>query len=148
MNNKPRLKPRLLLIEDNEDRIALFRAWVANTPYVLIEATTGGQAVGVVNRGGEGVAGICLDHDLNSAPKTEQDNSTSGSHVVNAIIKHISKATPILVHSMNATMGDHMNRRLTGAGFPATRIRMSALDERRFLHWLEEVTENWDDQNE
>lgn len=144
----PTLKPRLLLIEDNQDRIDLFRAWVVGTPYVLIEATTGGQAMGVVNRGGDGVAGICLDHDLNSAPKTEQDNSTSGSNVVNAIIKHIAKTTPILVHSMNTTMDDQMHRRLKGSGFSATRIRMAILDERRFRQWLEEVTENWEDLHE
>ena len=95
MDQKQKLKPRLLLIEDNAERISLFRSWVVDTPYVLIEATTGGQAMGVVNRGGEGVAGICLDHDLNSSPKTEQDNTTSGSNVVNAIIKHWSWTCPV-----------------------------------------------------
>ena len=145
MQIKPLLKPRILLIEDDPDRISKFRAWVANTPFVLIEATTGGQAVGVVNRGGDGVAGILLDHDLNTAPKTLQDQTTSGSHVVASIIKHIPKTIPILVHSMNVTQGEQMFRRLQGAGFSATRIRMAALTELRFSHWLEEVSDCWDD---
>ena len=145
VNQRPKLKPRLLLIEDNAERIALFRTWVANTPYVLIEATTGGQAMGVVSRGGEGLAGICLDHDLNTAPKTQQDESTSGSNVVGAIINNIPKTVPILVHSMNTSMGEKMFRRLLGAGFSATRIRMSILDAAKFAQWLQDVSYNWDD---
>ena len=149
MSTTPQLKPRLLLIEDDADRILLFRQWVATTPYILIEATTGGQAMGVVSRGGgDGIAGICLDHDLNTAPKTLQDQSTAGSNVVSAIISHIPKTVPILVHSMNVTKGDQMYRRLQGSGFSATRIRMSILDQRRFHHWLEDVTDCWEDRFE
>ena len=148
MNPPKVLKPRLLLIEDNADRIAYFRAWLVGTPYVLIEATSGGQAMGVVTRGGEGIAGIMLDHDLNSEPKTQQDHVTSGSNVVAAIAKHIPKLVPVLVHSMNVTKGEEMHRRLTGAGFSATRIRMSALTELRFKGWLEDVTESWEDRAE
>lgn len=142
------LKPRLLLIEDDADRIALFRQWVTSTPYVLIEATSGGQAMGAVNRGGEGVAGIMLDHDLNTSPRTQQDQITSGSDVVASIIKHMPKTVPILVHSMNVTKGEQMFRRLQGSGFSATRIRMAALDEGRFLRWLEDASESWEDRNE
>jgi len=148
MNQRPTLKPRLLLIEDDADRIALFRSWIVGTPYVLIEATTGGQAMGVVSRGGEGIAGVCLDHDLNTSPKTLQDQSTSGSNVVAAIISRIPKTVPILVHSMNVTKGDQMYRRLQGAGFSATRIRMAVLDQRRFNQWLEDVSESWEDRAE
>ncbi len=148
MRTRPSLRPRLLLIEDDSDRIALFRTWVANTPYVLIEATTGGQAMGVVSRGAEGIAGICLDHDLNSSPKTLQDQLTSGSNVVGAIVKQIPKSVPILVHSMNVTMGEEMHRRLKGSGFRATRIRMKSLNEARFSHWLIDVSESWEDRCE
>lgn len=134
------LKPRLLLIEDDADRIALFRQWVVDTRFILVEATSGGQAVGLVNHGGEGVAGIMLDHDLNTSPKTLQDQITSGSNVVASIIKHIPKTVPILVHSMNVTKGAQMFRRLRGGGFSATRIRMAALTQLRFNHWLEDVS--------
>ena len=147
-NQVPTLKPRLLLIEDDAERIALFRQWVVKTPFVLVEATSGGQAMGVVSRGGQGVAGIMLDHDLNTSPKTLQDQITSGSNVVTAIIKHMPKAVPILVHSMNASQGERMFRRLQGSGFSATRIRMAVLDERRFQHWLEDVSDCWEDRND
>ena len=143
-----KLKPRLLLIEDDPERIAQFRSWVTNTPYVLIEASSGGAAMGVVSRGAEGIAGICLDHDLNSSPKTLQDQLTSGSNVVNAIVKHIPRTVPILVHSMNVTKGEEMHRRLKGCGFTATRVRMAILTEVRFKQWLLDVADSWEDRSE
>lgn len=142
------LRPRVLLIEDNASRIDLFREWLAASPFaadfVLLVATTGGQAMGVVQRGPSGVAGICLDHDLNSQPKTPSDERTSGSDVVNAILNKVPRWVPVLVHSMNTVMGENMHRRLRGAGFDATRIRMSALNAQLFEKWLGEVHENWD----
>lgn len=147
MERKLNFRPRLLLIEDNEERIVLFRKWVLGTPYVLIEATSGGQAMGVVSRGADGIAGVMLDHDLNTAPKTQQDNVTSGSNVVSAMIKHIPRQVPILVHSMNVTKGEQMHRRLEGAGFSATRIRMAVLTEFRFNQWLEDVADYWEDRS-
>ena len=140
----PALRPRILLIEDNAERIKLFRTWLADSPFVLIEATSGGQAMGVVSRGAEGIAGICLDHDLNTSPKTPMDAHTSGSQVVTAICNKVPRTVPILVHSMNTIYGYDMHKRLEGAGFSTTRIRMSILDKDRFLQWLSEVDENWD----
>ncbi len=137
------LRPRILLIEDNSGRIELFRRWLEDSHFVLIEATTGGQAMGVVSRGAEGIAGICLDHDLNTQPKTDMDSRTSGSDIVTAICNRFPRTVPILVHSMNTTYGHEMHKRLEGAGFSATRIRMADLDALRFAAWLEEVRDNW-----
>ncbi|MCZ2135260.1 MAG: response regulator [Burkholderiales bacterium] len=137
------LLPRILLIEDDAERIAKFKAWLEGTPFVLVNATTGGQALGLVNRA-EGVAGICLDHDLNTAPKTEMDAITSGTHVVAAIIHRIPKHVPILVHSTNVVQGERMATRLSGSGFSVTRIRMEALTEPSFKSWLADVHDNWD----
>lgn len=139
-----RLKPRILLIEDAENRIQMFRDWIRGSPFVLVEATSGGQAMGVLQRGGEGIAGICLDHDLNSRPRTQSDEWVSGSDVVNALVANVPKWVPILVHSMNVTNAPLMVKRLQGAGFSATRIRMVALNQERFLTWLNDVIENWD----
>lgn len=139
-----RLRPRILLIEDNHERIELFRQWIVE-PFVLIEATTGGQALGVIRFGAEGVAGICLDHDLNTNPKTPSDAWVSGSDVVTAICNNkVSRTVPILVHSMNTTKGYEMSKRLKGAGFSVTRIRMAALSRESFLDWLVEVRDTLD----
>lgn len=140
----PLLRPRILLIEDNPERIALFRKWLEESPFVLIEATSGGQAMGVVSRGAEGIAGICLDHDLNTNPKTPMDAHTSGSQVVTAICNKVPRTVPILVHSMNTIYGYDMHKRLEGAGFSATRIRMAELDAARFAAWLDEARDNWE----
>lgn len=139
-----KLKPRILLIEDDPERIAKFRSWLEGTPYVLLSATTGGQALGIVNHGSEGIAGVCLDHDLNTTPKTEMDAITSGTHVASGLINHYSKLVPILVHSMNTVQGERMTARLRGSGFDVSRIRMAALTDIRFKAWLQDVEDNWD----
>ena len=144
MIKKTILRPRIVLVEDNAERIEKFKSWLQDSPFVLVSATSGGQAMGLINRGAEGVAGICLDHDLNTAPKTEADAITSGTHVVTAIMNKVERSVPVLVHSMSAVQGARMFSRLQGAGFSTTKIRMDALDEVRFKAWLEEVADSWD----
>ena len=141
---KNKLRPRLLVVEDDESRIDLFRQWTKDGPYVLVEATSGGQALGMLKFGGEGIAGVCLDHDLNSRPRTQADEWVSGSDVVNAIVARLPRWVPILVHSMNVTHAPVMVKRLQGAGYSTTRIRMAALNQSRFQSWLNEVAENWE----
>jgi hypothetical protein len=143
MAAEKKLRPRLLVIEDNPSRIELFRQWTKDGPYGLIETTSGGQAMGTLKFGSEGIAGVCLDHDLNSRPKTRADEWVSGSDVVNTIVAKLPRWVPILVHSMNVTHAPLMVKRLQGAGYTTTRIRMVALDQERFQGWLDEVTEQW-----
>lgn len=137
-------KPRIVLIEDEPERIEKFKSWTDGTPFVLVCATSGGQALGLINHGAEGVAGICLDHDLNTAPKTPADAVVSGTHVVSAILNKVRRGIPILVHSMSPVQGERMAARLQVAGFSTTRIRMVDLNETRFKSWLAEVTDSWD----
>ena len=143
----PVLKPRLLLIEDDPLRVELFRSWLAASIYagefVFIVATTGGQALGVLKMDSSLIAGICLDHDLNTQQKTESDATTSGSNVVTSILDRVKRHIPILVHSMNTVKGAEMCRRLTAAGFTVDRTRMSILDATKFDRWLTVVADNW-----
>lgn len=148
MPDKPPLKPRILLIEDNIDRIALFRQWLTGTPYLPVEVTSGGQAMGMLRYGAEGVAGICLDHDLNSQPRTLSDEWVSGSDVVSLICRKVPKTVPILVHSMNTVKAPDMVNRLAGSGFSVTRIRMVILNQANFSDWLADVTVSWEDRCE
>ena len=101
-------KPRIVLIEDEPERIEKFKSWTDGTPFVLVCATSGGQALGLINHGAEGVAGICLDYDLNTAPKTPADAVVSGTHVVSAILNKVRRGIPILVHSMSPVQGERM----------------------------------------
>ena len=148
MPNKPPLKPRILIIEDDGDRLALFRQWLSGTPYLPVEVTSGGQAMGMLHHGAEGVAGICLDHDLNSRPRTLSDEWVSGSDVVSLICRKVPKSVPILVHSMNTVQAPNMVKRLMGAGFSVTRIRMFILNRGNFHDWLCDVTDAWEDWSE
>ena len=71
---KPALSPRILLIEDNRERIALFRDWLRNSEFVLIDASSGGRAKGILRKGlTGGIAGVLLDHDLDQQPMTAAD---------------------------------------------------------------------------
>lgn len=144
MPAKRPLRPRILLIEDNVDRIALFRQWLADTPYLPVEVTSGGQAMGMLHYGADGVAGICLDHDLNSQPRTLSDEWVSGSDVVSLICRKVPKTVPILVHSMNTVRAPDMVKRLSRSGFSVTRIRMVILNRANFNARLANVTDSWE----
>jgi len=144
MNQRINVRPRILIIEDNPERIEKFQSWLQHTRFLPMVANSGGQAVGMFRHGTEGVAGICLDHDLNSNPRTESDNWVSGSDVVQQILMTVPKYVPILVHSMNTTHAPRMVKKLNSAGFSVTRIRMVILDEARFMTWLSDVEDNLD----
>jgi CheY-like chemotaxis protein len=139
------LKPRILLVEDDPDRILRFRHWLENTSFVLIEASSAGRALGILRKGmSDGIAGIALDHDLNQQPITESDMSLSGSSLIDSIAASIPRHVPILIHSMNAYKPPQMQRRLEAAGFSVTRIGMDRLSGDKFAVWLQEVHDNWE----
>jgi hypothetical protein len=91
----------------------------------------------------EGIAGLCLDHDLDQQPVTPTDYlSTSG--LMASIILSIPRTTPVLIHSMNAQKPPGMERQLKSEGFSVTRCRMAALTQERFNEWLDEVRDIWE----
>lgn len=140
------LRPRILLIEDDPERIATFRAWLTGTEFVQIEASSGGRALGILRKGmTEGIAGICLDNDLEKQPMTDIDHRMSGSGLISALTQSVPRSVPVLIQSMNAQMPPSMERSLKSAGFSVTRIRMVALTRELFHQWLEEVRDNWED---
>jgi len=146
MNRTITLKPRILIIEDDPQRIEKFQLWLQHTQFVPMVANSGGQAVGMFRYGAEAIAGICLDHDLNSNPRTDSDSWVSGSDVVQQILQKVPKHVPVLVHSMNTIQAPGMVSKLSRAGFSVTRIRMAILDQGRFRTWLADVEDNLEDQ--
>lgn len=143
------LRPRILLVEDDPDRIATFRAWVVSTEFVLIEASSGGRALGLLRKGMTGgIAGVCLDHDLEKQPVSENDLRLSGTGLITAITQSVPRSVPVLIHSMNAQKPPAMERSLNSAGFSVTRIRMAALTRESFYEWLQDVRDNWEDMND
>jgi CheY-like chemotaxis protein len=135
--------PRILLIEDDPNRISVFREWTNETEFVLIEASSGGRCMGILRKGmTEGIAGILLDHDLEKQPVTATDLLISGTQLLRSISLSIPRSVPILIHSMNSEKPPAMERTLKNEGFSVTRIGMASLTCERYNQWLEEVRDN------
>lgn len=144
--SSPKLRPRILLIEDDAERIATFRQWLAGTEFVLIEASSGGRARGILRKGmTDGIAGLCLDHDLHQQPVNDTDY-LSATGLMSAIALALPRSVPVLIHSMNAQKPPQMQRQLVSEGFSVTRCRTAALTREIFSEWLEEVRDNWEEQ--
>lgn len=132
-------QPRLLLIEDDEGRVETLRGWLP-AGVQLVVARSAGAAVGVVRRdAGDVYWAIMLDHDLDRHPASDSDRLLSGQDVVDALILHVSRAVPVLVHSMNATQAPVLVARLLQAGFEVTRIPYSDLNAQGLGEWLKPV---------
>lgn len=143
--NSRKLRPRILLIEDSPDRIDVFRRWLSGTEFVLIEASSAGRAMGMLRKGMmDGIAGLCLDHDLDQQPVTETDLRMSASNLMSAISLTLPRSAPVLIHSMNVQKPVTMEKQLKSAGFSVTRIRFATLTQEYFGVWLDEVRDNWE----
>ncbi len=138
------LKPRLLLIEDQAHRIKTFTEWLGGTEFLLIVCRSGGQAKGVLTKGGtKQIAGILLDHDLTDSMITEQDRSLSSTDILPLIATHVRKLTPVFIHSHNPGKATMMHRFLNTAGMDVTRTRFASLTREIFDEWLQDVRDNW-----
>jgi len=129
---------RILLIEDDNDRVERFNSWLPDD-IRLVHAGSAGRALGILARDSGAYAGIMLDHDLQGQIVTREDFMMSGSTVVSRLIEAIPPALrpdiPILVHSMNPSDAPQMVKRLTSAGFPVSRMLMVAMTKQYFIRW-------------
>lgn len=135
---------RILLIEDDPLRIALFRKWLREDVRLVV-ASSAGKAVGILQRDrGKVYAGILLDHDLQDQVITQVDRHMSGSDITKVILRNVSRQVPILVHSMNISRAPEMVSNLEAGGFIVSRIPMSVLTREVFLDWVEDVCDLWE----
>ena len=138
------LPVRLLLIEDDSERVRIFTSWLP--PDIrLVHAGSAGRALGILQRDRDAFAGIMLDHDLQGQTITMEDSSLSGSDIVVRLITLVRPDIPVFIHSMNPALAPQMTKRLARAGFSVTRMPMAELTETQFIVWLEEVRECWED---
>ena len=130
---------RVLLVEDDPERERLLRSWLPPGVRVVV-ARSAGQALGILERDrGDVYGAILLDHDLTERTVTERDRSLSGSDVVGAVVAHVDRTVPVLVHSMNPREAPGMVERLERAGFDVTRRPMAQLTREWLVHWIGEV---------
>ena len=139
---------RILIVEDNMPRANLLKSWLPiDIKPVLV--TSAGAAIGLIKRDrGNVYAGIMLDHDLQENIVSRADMDLNGMNVVDAIVSYIPNDVPILVHSTNETQGPAMARRLESYNYMVMQISMNQLTYRKFLEWIEEVRELWEDLQE
>lgn len=133
---------RILLIEDDNDRVKTITDWLPEDVR-LVHAGSAGRAIGILQRDRNSYAGIMLDHDLLGQMVTEKDFSLDGTIVSKTIMANVPSDTPILVHSMNSADAPKMVLALSKSGFSVTRLPMSEMTEERFCEWLEEAREMW-----
>jgi CheY-like chemotaxis protein len=135
---------RILLVEDNAEREQVLCAWLPPDVKVVV-VTSAGKAIGVLRRDpGTVYAGVILDHDLQERRAAEVDQQLSGHDVVEAMLQYLSRASPVLVHSMNERQSKVMVVRLQQAGFDVTKIPMDRLTQDVLTRWIEEVREVWE----
>ena len=136
---------RILVVEDDPGRIEKLAEWLPADLRRTI-ATSAGRAIGVVERDrGRVYAGILLDHDLQHQTASESDRFLSGSDVVDAILKNVSREALVLIHSVNVSQAAVMAARLARAGFDVTQVPMTELTREKLLDWVAEVRSAWED---
>lgn len=134
---------RLLVVEDNDERIALFRQWIPDE-FRVTYVKSAGRALKVLEMdAGRVYAGILLDHDLDQSVAAESELLLSGRQVVNQLVRVIDVDVPVLIHSVNLLGARAMEQRLLEENFDVTRIPFYHLDRQRLGRWLEQVREEW-----
>ncbi|MCU0834291.1 MAG: hypothetical protein MUC77_07630 [Chromatiaceae bacterium] len=136
---------RILLIEDDIERVQSVRTWLPPWARVVWAQSAGG-ALGLIRRdAGHVYGGVMLDHDLGQRAMTADDAALSGSDVALALIAHFSPDIPILVQSTNQVQVPRVVRQLEEQGFWVTRRPWYEMTEAAFLAWIEEARALWEE---
>ena len=131
--------PPLLLVENSQSRVDQLLVWCPEE-FRLVVVASGNAAMGMLRRDApDTYAGIMLDFDLDRVPGVPDERC--GMDVAQVIVERVNRATPILVHSMNATGSAIAADRLRSVGFDVTKIPYTSLAMEEFLEWLEECAE-------
>ncbi len=91
--NQAATRIRVLIVEDNPQRIQTFLEWLP-ADVVACVATSVGKAIGVLQRDAKELAGILLDHDLTEQAVTDADLTRSGSDVSGLIVQLVPRYVP------------------------------------------------------
>ena len=134
---------RVLIVEDNPLRLQRLQAWVPDVNFVW--AKSAGMALGILERDrGAVYYALMLDHDLDTSAVVPSDRSMDGRDVVASVIRNMSTATPVLVHSTNREYAAVMVERLQHAGFYVEHISMNDLTKARLKEFLAYAKDVWD----
>ena len=136
---------RILMIEDDEVRIARIAAWLPPDLRLVVTRSAGRAMRTLQLDRPTTYAGIMLDHDLQQQIAADAEASLSSSNLIDLIIRKIDHDVPVLVHSMNASRGPVLVERLRNAGFYTSYVPFEHLTRQGFLNWIEYVHELWEE---
>jgi CheY-like chemotaxis protein len=140
---KPRNYALVLVVEDDDERVADFRKWLAHPSVRLLHVKTGDAALKCVESDKYDL--ILLDHDLDKHHPLGRLAPITGTKVVDRLVaSRLNRQTRILIHSMNPGARDNMFARLQANGFD--------VEVRPFAEWTREsavevretVLEDWE----
>ena len=135
---------RLLIVEDNQERLDLFQKWIPQE-FRLTCARSAGRALEILRLdSGRVYAGLLLDHDLDQDVAAASELQLSGRQVAERITRLINPDVPVLIHSVNPLGARMMHQLLEAHGFYVTRIPFFHLDQQRLQRWLEIVRDEWE----
>ena len=135
---------RLLVVEDSEARMELFREWIPEG-FRATFVRSAGRAMKVLELdAGRVYAGILLDHDLDQAVADDSELVLTGRQVVDRLVRVVDRNVPVMIHSVNLLGARMMEQTLVAHGFDVTRVSFFQLDENRLVRWLEGVREEWE----
>ena len=136
---------RLLVVEDNQQRIDLFSRWIPEE-FSPVFVPGAGRAMRIIELdAGNVFAGIALDYDLDEQPVIPSERMLSGRNVAIKVAQLISCDVPILIHSMNVSGSQVMQNMLEASGFHVTRRPFRFLVKVSLGQWLETIREAKDE---
>jgi CheY-like chemotaxis protein len=136
-------KLKILIVEDNDQRVRLFAAMLDLAKVHLVHAASGGQALGILQRDRNVYDGVMMDHDLAESTRTESDLGLSGRNVVRAVIhSQAIRKPPVLIHSMNPVGAASMEAELERAWFPVDCTPYAELTKERLVAWVAGLTDD------
>lgn len=122
---------RIFILEDDHERIAIFRRKLIG--HELVVAETAQQAINILGTHKDGRTRrslfdlIFLDHDLGGQQFVSASDKNTGSEVVRWMILEMGHCPPIIVHSLNTVEAPVMVWDLSAARFECHRIPFDSL---------------------
>lgn len=140
--DRPRAYLLVLVVDDDDDRVAWFRAWLTHPRVRLLHVRTGDAALRAV---GERYDLILLDHDLDKQHPMGRLAKVNGTAIVERLVSaRKNREARIVIHSMNPAARARMHEVLAANGHDVALQPFSEWNARWARDLLDEVVEEWE----
>lgn len=128
---------KILILEDNESRIKLFKDKLGHAELELYVAETADKAIDMIDNNKFEV--VFLDHDLGGKVYVDSGEHNTG-HTVAKHVAELELSMPVIIHSFNTVGATNMYKYLTEHGHKGTVVYFPFGCE-NFLQVLKEICE-------